>query len=265
MKYATILLLLSAMAMAQNGYGDGAVGGNVSSIPAGQAGDFKPDSNFTQGGLGQHNSDSGSGSLKPESDTRSIDLANWILIALAGTIFLLFLYRLVISSIRYIRTLICMNNEKQRFFQTPNPYYAAFKRHLLYAPLFSSRHMKEFRPVPWLNMGIIPNTIQTLFITAFVGMNVTLTVIDLPLDGQEGQVLNSLLARSGTMAVVNLIPLVIMAGKNNPLISLLGIPYDVFNMMHRWLGRIVVAELITHAVAWMVSSYQKSTKSLPST
>ncbi len=52
--------------------------------------------------------------------------------------------------------------------------------------------------------------------------------------------------RAGTLAVVNLIPLVLLAGRNNPLISLLNISYDSFNLMHRWFGHIVVALAITH-------------------
>jgi hypothetical protein len=262
MKYLIPLLSLTAMAMAQDGYGGGAVGGNVSSIPTGQAGAFRSGSNPPQGGSqGQHpSSGSGHGAQKwsTEADARSIELANYLIITLAATVLLLFTYRVIFSTYRYIRTLTCLSNDKQRFFLDSNSYFAMFKKYILYAPLFASRHMKEFRPIAWVNMGIVPNRIQTLFITAFVGMNVTLTVIDIPFSGPENPALSKLLSRSGTLAVVNLIPMVILAGKNNPLIWILDIPYDTFNMMHRWLGRVVALEATTHSVAWMVSSYQKS-------
>jgi hypothetical protein len=263
MKYLILLLSLFMAVIAQEEYGQGAVGGNTSSIPSGQAGAFKSGSNFPQGGQsGQHpssGSNRGSSSYIRQSDPRSMELANYVLIALAGLVVLLFIYRVIISTQRFIRALVCMGKEKQAYFQTPNPYFAMFKKHILYAPLLGNRHMKEFRPLPWLHMGIIPSRMQTLFITAFVGMNATLTVIDIDFGGPEDQVLNKLLARSGTLAVVNLIPLVLMAGKHNPLISILNIPYSTFNMMHRWLGRIVTLESITHAVAWLISSYHRST------
>ena len=55
--------------------------------------------------------------------------------------------------------------------------------------------------------------------------------------------------RAGTMAVVNMIPLVIISGRNNPLIWLLNISFDNFNLMHRWFGRIVVVLATSHGIA----------------
>lgn len=59
--------------------------------------------------------------------------------------------------------------------------------------------------------------------------------------------------RAGTLAIVNLFPLVILAGRNNPLIGLLNISYDTFNLLHRWFGRIVVALALTHGIAEIMS------------
>ncbi len=56
------------------------------------------------------------------------------------------------------------------------------------------------------------------------------------------------------MAMVNLVPLFLMAGRNNPLIKLLGISFDTFNLLHRWLGRIVALEILAHALAFLASS-----------
>lgn len=64
--------------------------------------------------------------------------------------------------------------------------------------------------------------------------------------------------RTGTLAVVNLIPLVMMAGRNNPLIKLLNISFDTFNLAHRWFGRIMVAEAVAHTVAWAVEKKETS-------
>jgi hypothetical protein len=45
-----------------------------------------------------------------------------------------------------------------------------------------------------------------------------------------------------------------MAGRNNPLISLLGMSFDQFNLLHRWLGRIVVLEALAHTVAHLAKN-----------
>lgn len=45
------------------------------------------------------------------------------------------------------------------------------------------------------------------------------------------------------------IPLFILVGRNNPLIPLLGISFDTYNLIHRWFGRIVILEAICHTLA----------------
>jgi hypothetical protein len=44
-----------------------------------------------------------------------------------------------------------------------------------------------------------------------------------------------------------------MAGRNNPLIKLLGISFDTFNLYHRWLGRIVSLEAVVHTFAHLAN------------
>ncbi|KAJ8123405.1 hypothetical protein ONZ43_g641 [Nemania bipapillata] len=58
--------------------------------------------------------------------------------------------------------------------------------------------------------------------------------------------------RSGTLAVVNMVPLIILAGRNNPLIPLLQVSFDTYNLLHRWMGRMVVVEALIHTIAWAV-------------
>lgn len=41
----------------------------------------------------------------------------------------------------------------------------------------------------------------------------------------------------------------LLAGRNNPLIPLLGISFDTYNLLHRWFGRIVILEAIAHTIA----------------
>ncbi|KAI1417440.1 ferric reductase NAD binding domain-containing protein [Hypoxylon sp. FL1857] len=47
-----------------------------------------------------------------------------------------------------------------------------------------------------------------------------------------------------------MVPLIILAGRNNPLISLLRVSFDTYNLLHRWMGRMVVIEAVIHTIAW---------------
>ncbi|KAH1545418.1 hypothetical protein KXX57_004637 [Aspergillus fumigatus] len=51
---------------------------------------------------------------------------------------------------------------------------------------------------------------------------------------------------AGHLAVMNSPVLVLSAGRNNPLIPLLGIPFDTFNLLHRWVGRVMIAGALIH-------------------
>ena len=45
------------------------------------------------------------------------------------------------------------------------------------------------------------------------------------------------------------VPLFLLAGRNNPLIPLLNISFDTYNLIHRWFGRIVILEALAHTLA----------------
>lgn len=84
-------------------------------------------------------------------------------------------------------------------------------------------------------------------------MNVTLSVAGIEWNGTRAAALSHLRNRTGTLSVINMIPLVVLAGRNNPLISLLSISFDNFNLVHRWFGRIVVLQALAHSVAEVIN------------
>ncbi|KAL9617222.1 MAG: hypothetical protein Q9160_007983 [Pyrenula sp. 1 TL-2023] len=47
-----------------------------------------------------------------------------------------------------------------------------------------------------------------------------------------------------------MVPLILLAGRNNPLVHLLKVSFDTFNLIHRWLGRLVALEALIHTFAW---------------
>lgn len=101
-------------------------------------------------------------------------------------------------------------------------------------------------------MGNIPTRLETLLIICYIALNVLICVAVVDWSQSISQSLRCLIGTTGTLAIVNLVPLVITAGRNNPLILVLRVPFDAFNLVHRWLGRIVVAEAVAHTMAVLV-------------
>lgn len=101
-------------------------------------------------------------------------------------------------------------------------------------------------------MGTIPTRLETLLITCYIALNILFCVVVIDWSQSISQSLHGLIGTTGTLAIVNLVPLVMTAGRNNPLIQVLRVSFDTFNLVHRWLGRIVVAEAVAHTVAVLV-------------
>ncbi|MCJ1307027.1 hypothetical protein MMC25_000673 [Agyrium rufum] len=181
--------------------------------------------------------------------------AHYLLVILAALTVTLAIYRSIIYCVRYIRTLTCLNNDRQFYFRLPQLTFASFKENLLYAPLFSHRHNKEMRLIRGWNIGILPTRFQSLLLLGIVTMNVVLCVKGIEWrQGGTSAMLLHLRNRTGTMSIINMIPLVLISGRTNPLIKLFGISFDTFNLMHRWFGRIVAAEALVHAIAWTINT-----------
>ncbi|EZF32449.1 hypothetical protein H101_03958 [Trichophyton interdigitale H6] len=170
-----------------------------------------------------------------------------------GSVFaVILIWSAVIRMSAHIRRLTSLSNDTQRYFITAHNFWAWMKRHVMYAPLLWKRHNREYRLSAALNMGTLPTRFHTVLLLMVVGSNAYLCLHKLPFSSPEKEFLPSIRKRTGTMATVNLIPLVLMAGRNNPLIKLLDVSFDTWNLLHRWLGRIVVLESLAHTICWMV-------------
>lgn len=49
-----------------------------------------------------------------------------------------------------------------------------------------------------------------------------------------------------------------MSARNNPLIGILGVSFDTFNLLHRWFGRIVVVEAVAHTMAFLANQAHRN-------
>ena len=157
----------------------------------------------------------------------------------------------------HLRRLSSFSNDRQRYFLSPHGTLAKVKNHIVYAPLFRGRHNQEFQLSRAVNFGTLPSRFHSFLIVGIVAMNVAVCVVTVPYGKDEHTVSGMVRNRTGTMATVNLMALILMAGRNNPLITLLRVPFDTYNLLHRWLGRIVVCEALAHTFAWAIPEAHK--------
>jgi hypothetical protein len=204
------------------------------------------------GGNGGAGAIAGTGGVDP--DLQNLLLSNYLFWTLAIISGLLIVWRITTGFVKYVRHITCLNNETQRYFAIPSTKFSWFKRNIAYAPLINKRHNREFQLSQAVNVGTLPTRLQFVFLVGYFATNVAFCVIEIPFAGSFTAAAALLRNRSGTLAVVNMIPLFIMAGRNNPLIQLLGISFDTFNLLHRWIGRVVILEALTHTLAFLASN-----------
>ena len=160
-----------------------------------------------------------------------------------------------VGTIRHMRRIATLNNERQSFFAQRNA-FADVKKELVYAPL-GPRRMNRSLAFKSIQLGSIPSRMQTILLTTLVGVNVYLLVRDLPAIPLPLNDLSQFYTRASTLALVNAIPLFVMAGRRNPLITPLGIDFSSFNTMHRWIGRLVISLILVHAISFIYSTAQR--------
>jgi len=138
--------------------------------------------------------------------------SDYILMILAGLIVGLAVWRVTLESVKYVRTLTCLNNDTQKYFTKPAQTWSSFKKNLLYAPVFGTRHNREFKLSAAVNVGTLPTRFQLLFLTGYLGTNVAFCVVSIDWAGDYTSVAGAIRNRTGILAVIN------MVSTNRPLI-----------------------------------------------
>lgn len=152
---------------------------------------------------------------------------------------------------KHLRHLTAMSlpGNKQGYFAQASSHWK-LKRDILYAPLWKKRHNREFKLSSAISMGTLPSRFHFLLLAVYVLTNLAYMLV---LDFQwrdKYALVAELRGRSGVLALANMIPLVVLAGRNNPLIGWLQISFDTYNLLHRWIGRTTAIEILIHTAAW---------------
>jgi hypothetical protein len=143
--------------------------------------------------------------LQAKAGMLNQEFYDYLFIICASLIVFFFLWRVGMESVKYVRTLTCLNNDTQRYFAIPQDKWASFKKHLLYAPVFSKRHNREFQLSSALNMGTLPTRFQLLFLAGYLGTNVAFCVVSINWNQPLATYAKELRNRTGILAVVNMV------------------------------------------------------------
>jgi hypothetical protein len=145
------------------------------------------------------------------------------------------------------------DKDKQHYWKVSQwSWMPTLKKHLIYAPFWKKRHNREIQLSAVVNIGTLPSRLHTVLLFVYVGSNIIYMFVLNWANENRYAFFAEVRGRSGTLAVVNMVPLIILAGRNNPLIWMLSVSFDTYNLLHRWMGRLVVVETIIHAIAWAI-------------
>ncbi|KAJ4005349.1 hypothetical protein NW752_011312 [Fusarium irregulare] len=146
-----------------------------------------------------------------------------------------------------------MPGHKQQYWKISQwSWMPGVKKHITYAPLWNKRHNREFKLSSAISMGTLPSRLHFTILFIYLGSNFVYMFFLNWANENKLAFCAELRGRSGTLALVSMVPLIIFAGRNNPLIGWLKISFDTYNLLHRWMGRIVVLESIIHTIAWLI-------------
>ncbi|KAL0936039.1 ferric reductase [Colletotrichum truncatum] len=127
------------------------------------------------------------------------------------------------------------------------PWVPNMKQRFFYAPMF---RLRRARRLPLF--GTLPTRSHAVFLVFFAASNIAYMFAVNFGNQNIYALLAEIRGRTGTLAVANMVPLVLLIGHNNPLTSLMHLKYDSCIMLHRWIGRIIIFEALLHGIAWAV-------------
>ena len=161
------------------------------------------------------------------------------------------------AHLRHLFSLSATREQQSFWSRNRSSLWPNVKRHLLYAPLGKKRHNREMQLSSAINIGTLPSRFHATLLVLYVVCNIAYCAA-LDYGQPRARTIAELRGRSGSLAVVNMVPLFVLAGRNNPLIRLLRVSFDTYNLLHRWMGRIVVAEALVHTAAWAANQISAS-------
>ncbi|KAI2468155.1 ferric reductase like transmembrane component-domain-containing protein [Annulohypoxylon bovei var. microspora] len=174
----------------------------------------------------------------------------WTLGIMALIVLVIRLAEIGWTKLRHVSAMSSSANQQTYWKKSQWSWMPAFKKNLLYAPLWSKRHNREIKLSSAVTVGTLPSRLHSIILAVYLFSNIAYMFYEDWNQPNSYALAAEIRGRSGTLSLVNMVPLLLMAGRNNPLISLLRVSFDTYNLIHRWMGRTVVIEAIIHTIAW---------------
>ena len=167
------------------------------------------------------------------------------------------LYRWFSMGRAHIRHLFTLGRrEDQRYWMfNHSHFWPRIKRNLIYAPLWRNRHNKEIQLSSAITIGTLPSRYHTLLISLYLACNIAYCAA-VNYNVEAYAIAAELRGRTGSLASLNLIPAFLFALRNNPLIPILGVSFDTFNLLHRYCARVFALEALAHTACWAWNANQ---------
>ncbi|GAB7359835.1 hypothetical protein MBLNU230_g7365t1 [Neophaeotheca triangularis] len=194
--------------------------------------------------------------LEGVDQTMNFLFVNVLLIMFMGLLAATLVYRWVNMGRSHLRHMVTLGPDRdQRYWMhNHNTFWPWIKKNLLYAPLGKVRHNREVQLSKAISVGTLPSRFHTLLLTIYLGANIAYCVaLDYGTDEHSAAIVAQARGRTGILAILNLIPTVLFALRNNPLIHITRVSYDTFNLLHRWCARVVIIESVAHTICWAVN------------
>ncbi|KAJ5390777.1 Riboflavin synthase-like beta-barrel [Penicillium cataractarum] len=170
------------------------------------------------------------------------------LFAVGGFVTVLFIWRTIIRIRHRHRSKSARQVDDQTQLSQTSSLNASLKKHVFYAPVCGARHSRDFKLFR-LHMGTVPLRLEVILLVIYLLLNFIFVVVMVDWWKDFSDKMFQLKYAAGHLAVMNTPGLVLSAGRNNPLVQMLGLPFDTFNFMHRWVGRVIAANAVVHMSA----------------
>ncbi|KAF3089650.1 hypothetical protein TWF569_010703 [Orbilia oligospora] len=168
-----------------------------------------------------------------------------------------FAVRISMDAMRHLRLLVLMSTDNsqrsQRYWSRPSPFSWKMKKYLWFAPIWKHRHNTEIQLSKAITIGTLPTRLHAVILGIYVISNVIYCTLLLDYSKPKRELVAEFRGRTGVLAVVNMVPLFLLAGRNNILIPLLKISFDTYNIIHRCLGRLAALQSVAHTAAWLIN------------
>lgn len=137
--------------------------------------------------------------------------------------------------------------------QFTSPKTNALRKHLTLPALFNGKHGAPLNIWRFFTV-LAPTRGQTLIIIIYLILNVLAGVLYYRIDQSVSSItlLRFVGIRTGIVSFTQLPLMLLFACRNNPMIYLTGWSYNVFNIYHHWIGRMVALHAIIHGTTLTV-------------